>query len=80
MGKRCWIKGTKILLWNGNIKNVEEIKIGDILIGDDGTQREVLNLCSGEDEMYKIYQFYDMRDSKSVTFKKCLKTRTERTA
>ena len=56
MGKRCWIKGTKILLWNGNIKNVEEIKIGDILIGDDGTQREVLNLCSGEDEMYKIYQ------------------------
>ena len=56
MGKRCWIKGTKILLWNGNIKNVEDIKIGDILIGDDGTQREVLNLCSGEDEMYKIHQ------------------------
>jgi DNA-directed RNA polymerase beta' subunit len=56
MGKRCWIKGTKILLWNGNIKNVEDIKIGDILIGDDGEKREVLNLCSGEDNMYKIYQ------------------------
>ena len=56
MGKRCWIKGTKILLWNGNIKNVEDIKIGDVLIGDDGEKREVLNLSSGEDEMYKIYQ------------------------
>jgi hypothetical protein len=56
MGKRCWIKGTKILLWNGKIKNVEDIKIGDVLIGDDGEQREVLNLSSGDDEMYKIYQ------------------------
>ena len=56
MGKRCWKKGTKMLLWNGEIKNVEDIKIGDILIGNDGTPRNVLNLHNGVDKLYKIKQ------------------------
>lgn len=56
MGKRCWISGTKVLLWDGKIKKVEDVKVGDILIGDDGEKREVLNVCSGEGDMYKITQ------------------------
>ena len=56
MGKRCWKKGTKMLLWNGENKNVEDIKIGDILIGNDGTPRNVLNLHNGVDKLYKIKQ------------------------
>ena len=56
MGKRCFIEGTEVLMWDGSIKKVENIKIGDNLIGDDGKKRKVLNLCSGEDKMYKIIQ------------------------
>ena len=56
MGKRCTYLGTKVLLWNGEIKNVEDIKIGDNLIGNDGEKRTVLKLFNGTDNMYKIKQ------------------------
>uniref|UniRef100_A0A6C0E1A4 DNA-directed RNA polymerase n=1 Tax=viral metagenome TaxID=1070528 RepID=A0A6C0E1A4_9ZZZZ len=56
MGKRCSLKGTKIILWNGEIKNVEDIEIGDILIGNDGEKRTVLQLFNGIDQMYKVTQ------------------------
>ena len=53
---KCFKKGTKILLWNGDIKNIEDIVIGDQLIGDDGNIRNVINLVSGEDELYEVKQ------------------------
>jgi hypothetical protein len=58
MGKRCCKKGTKILLWNGEIKNVEDIKIDDVLIGNDGTPRKIIELHNGIDQLYKIKQKY----------------------
>lgn len=51
---KCHGKGTKILMYNGSIKNVEDIQIGEKLMGDDGTIRTVLNLASGSEQMYKI--------------------------
>jgi hypothetical protein len=53
---KCFSRGTRILLWNGTIKNVEDVVIGDILIGDDGTKRTVSSLVNGEDEMFEIKQ------------------------
>jgi hypothetical protein len=53
---KCQKKGTKILLWNGSIKNVEDIAVKDVVIGDDGTPRTVTSLVSGRDEMYEIVQ------------------------
>lgn len=53
---KCCRAGTPILMWDGSIKNVEDIKIGDKVIGDDGTSRAVLSTVSGEDEMYEIIQ------------------------
>jgi len=50
----CLQAGSKILMYNGNIKNVEDIKIGDQLMGDDSTPRNVLELCRGRDQMYEI--------------------------
>ena len=43
-------------MWNGEVKNVQDIKIGDTLIGNDGEKRTVLNLFNGTDEMYKVKQ------------------------
>jgi hypothetical protein len=37
----CHIKGTKVLMYDGSIKNVEDVRVGELLMGDDGTAREV---------------------------------------
>jgi hypothetical protein len=52
----CFGKDTPIVLWNGSIKNSQDICVGDILIGDDGNKRIVENLFSGEDELYEVNQ------------------------
>lgn len=50
----CHIKGTKVLMYDGSIKNVEDIIVGDVLMGDDNTPRVVQELYSGIDQLYKI--------------------------
>lgn len=50
----CHQKGTKILLSNGSLKNVEDIKIGDILMGLNNQYKKVLKIISGNEKMYKI--------------------------
>ena len=50
----CIDPETPVLLWNGKIDKAKNIKVGDILIGDDGTSRTVSKLTSGIDEMYEI--------------------------
>lgn len=50
----CHIKGTKVLMYDGSIKNVEDIVIGDILMGDDSTPRVVQELYNGTDQLYKV--------------------------
>ncbi len=51
---RCHGKGTKILMYDGSIKNVEDIKVGDQVMGDDSTSRNVLSLARGREMMYKV--------------------------
>ena len=53
---KCFLQGTNILMWDGIIKYVENIEIGDSVIGDDGKPRTVTELVSGEDDMYEIEQ------------------------
>lgn len=51
---KCFSKNTPILMFDGTIKMVQDIKIGDSLMGDDSTPRNVLTLGGGRDTMYKI--------------------------
>lgn len=53
MGK-CHGAGTKILMADGTIKNVEDVQVGDQLMGNDGTPRNVLSLARGREQMYRI--------------------------
>lgn len=50
----CHAPGTKILMYDGALKPVEEIKVGDLLMGPDSTERRVLRLIRGSGEMYRI--------------------------
>jgi len=51
---KCHAKDTPILLHDGKIKMVQDIEIGDLLMGDDSTPRKVLSLANGQDDMYKV--------------------------
>lgn len=53
---KCLAKGTEVLMLNGMIKKVEDIKIGDKVMGEDGKERNVLTLGNGKEEMFKILQ------------------------
>lgn len=55
---KCHAKGTKILMYSGHLKKVEDIKIGDLLMGIDSTPREVTNTCIGFGKMYRIKPNY----------------------
>ena len=53
MGK-CHGKDTKIMMHNGTFKMVQDIEIGDQLMGDDSSPRNVLSLARGREQMYRI--------------------------
>jgi len=41
-------------MYNGLIKKVQDIKVGDMIMGDDSKERNVITLGRGYDKMYKI--------------------------
>ena len=51
---KCVSPDEKIVMYDGTIKEAQDIIPGDLLMGDDSTSRTVLSTCSGEDEMFKI--------------------------
>lgn len=53
---KCMAKDTPIMLSNGKIKMVQDITTKDMLMGDDGFERNVLALGSGREKMYRIEQ------------------------
>jgi len=54
----CFAKGTKVLMYDGSMKNVEDVIVGDLLMGDDNTSRTVKCLYSDVERMYKIIPKY----------------------
>lgn len=50
----CHAKGHPILMFDGTTKPVEDIVVGDKLMGPDGKERNVLSLARGRQEMVKI--------------------------
>lgn len=55
-GGKCLGLNTPVMMYDGTIKLVQNIIIGDKLMGDDSTSRTVLKLAKGSETMYKIIQ------------------------
>lgn len=51
---KCLAKDTPILMYDGGIKMVQDVVVGDVLMGDDSTPRNVLSVNSGQEQMYNI--------------------------
>lgn len=50
----CHASGTLILMFDGTLKKVEDICVGDVLMGPDSSPRNVLGLHRGKDRMFNI--------------------------
>jgi len=50
----CFGEGFKVRMYDGSVKNVEDVVVGDIVMGDDSTPRKVLRTVSGVDQMYSV--------------------------
>ena len=46
---KCLGFGTKIIMFDGTLKEVQDIRVGDLLMGDDSTARTVLSLARGQE-------------------------------
>lgn len=65
----CFAKGTEVLMADGQDVKVEDIKVGDLVMGTDGTPRPVVGLPRGVDTMYKVHQITkNGSDSTSMDF------------
>lgn len=53
-GSGCHAKDTEIMMADGSIKLVQDIVVGDQLMGDDSTSRNVQELFRGQDMMVRI--------------------------
>jgi hypothetical protein len=51
---KCLGKDTPVMMHNGTIKPVQDIKVGDQLMGDDSAPRNVLSVCTGTEQLYKV--------------------------
>jgi superfamily II DNA or RNA helicase len=51
---KCVGLNTPIMQCDGTIKMVQDIVVGDLLMGDDSTPRKVLTLARGREQMYRV--------------------------
>jgi superfamily II DNA or RNA helicase len=51
---KCMKIDTPILMFDGSIKKIQDIKVGELLMGDDSKPRKVLSLARGTDSMYDV--------------------------
>ena len=58
----CFIKGTKVLMGDGTIKNIECIIIGDYVMGSDAKPKLVKALPRGRGKMYHIKPMFNTRE------------------
>ena len=54
--EECFGKGTKVIMADYSRKNIEDIKVGDFVMGIKGFPQEVINTCSGLDSLFLIKQ------------------------
>src|SRR5208337_1800833 len=51
---KCFASDTPVLMYDGTVKMVQNVLVGELLMGDDSTPRRVLSLSHGFDEMFDV--------------------------
>ncbi len=53
-GGKCLGRGTPVLMYDGRVLPVQDIRTGDLLMGPDSRPRRVLSTCSGREPLYRV--------------------------
>ena len=71
---KCLGRGTPVLMYDGTVRKVEDIKVGELIMGDDSTPRTIISLARGRENMYKVIptkgDFYVVNESHILSLKK----------
>lgn len=51
---KCLGVDTPVLMYDGSVKKVQDVCVGDVLMGDDSSPRNVLSLARGREALYRI--------------------------
>lgn len=51
---KCLARDTQVLMFDGTTRAVQDIAVGDLLMGDDAQPRRVLSLARGRETMYSV--------------------------
>lgn len=55
-GRGCLAPGSKVIMADGSLRNIEDVSVGDLLMGPDSKPRVVLQLFRGREQMYRVKQ------------------------
>ena len=55
---------TQLLMFDGDIKQVHQLKIGDVLMGDDSTQRHIVSIKTIDSSKTKLYEIKQKKGMK----------------
>lgn len=56
MLEECQKADTEVIMYDGSIKMLKDLKIGDLLMGVDSTPREVLKINKGKAKLLSVYE------------------------
>lgn len=55
-GFKCHAPDTLVMMHDGSVRKIKDLRYGDLLMGDDSTPRKVLQLGWGRGQMYRVTQ------------------------
>lgn len=76
MGDACFGKGTEIRMANGSLKNVEDVAIGDNVMGNNNEPKEVIRTTKGRAPLYRVNQTNAESYVVNGAHKLCVRERT----
>lgn len=51
---KCLARGTRVIRFDGSVVPVENLRVGDVLMGPDSRPRRILATTSGEDDLFEV--------------------------
>jgi len=69
---KCLGKDTMVMMFDGSLRKVQDIVVGDRLMGDNSFSRNVVSLARGREKMYKIHHdtgYYIVNQSHILSLK-----------
>jgi thymidine kinase len=55
---KCLGKDTRIKMFDNTTTKVQDIKVGDLIMGDDYNPRKIMSINSGNGKLYNVFQTY----------------------